>query len=41
MSPGYLAWLITKGKAQIINRDVYLLLLRWTNPKDVKRRATS
>jgi hypothetical protein len=37
MSPGYLAWLITTGKAEIIDRNVYTLYLKWLRPKDVKR----
>jgi hypothetical protein len=41
MTPGYLAWLLTNGKAEIIDRATYTLLLTWMRPKDIKRRATA
>jgi hypothetical protein len=41
MSPGHLAWLLTLGKAAIIEKQVYDLLLNWQRPQDVKRRATA
>ena len=41
MSPGHLAWLLTKGQAQIIDKPTYSLLLNWQRPQDVKRRAAS
>jgi hypothetical protein len=37
MSPGHLAWLLTKGKAEIIDRQTYTLLLTWMSPKAIKR----
>jgi hypothetical protein len=37
MSPGYLAWLLTKSKAEIIDSATYTLLLTWIRPRDVKR----
>jgi hypothetical protein len=33
-----LAWLLTKGQAQIIDKDRFALLLVWMRPKDVKKR---
>jgi hypothetical protein len=41
MSPGHLAWLLTLGKAQIIDKATYKLLLNWMRPQDIKRRATA
>ena len=41
MSPKHLIWLLSRGKAEIIDRHTYKLLLAWQRPKDVKRRATA